>query len=73
MVLVYEIFAVPNITPRLGVRMSQRVGSVFMLLVYFLLPPLSNANDAGTHVTIITVILLFTSYVGSNMVSPFQS
>eukprot|EP00904_Undaria_pinnatifida_P000540 jgi/Undpi1/10487/HiC_scaffold_29.g12937.m1 len=67
MVLVYEIFAVPNITPRLGVRMSQRVGSVFMLLVYFLLPPLSNANNAGTHVTIITVILLFTSYVGSNM------
>eukprot|EP00904_Undaria_pinnatifida_P000573 jgi/Undpi1/10516/HiC_scaffold_29.g12966.m1 len=67
MVLVYEIFAVPNVTPRLGVRMSQRAGSVFVLPVYFLLTLLSNANYAGTHVTIIAIILLFTCYVGSNM------
>lgn len=69
MVLVFEIFAVPNLTPRLGVRVSQRVGSVFEVPVYFMLPLISHANGSDFPVTIAAIILLFTCYVTSNSVS----
>ena len=69
MVLVFEIFAVPNLTPRIGIRMSQRVGSVCELPVYFLIPLLSRADGADFPVTIALLILLFMCYVCSNSVS----
>lgn len=71
MVLAFEIIAVPNLTPRLGVRMSQRLGSIFEIPVYFLIPLISRVNGAEFPVDVAAVILLFTCYVTSNSVSPF--
>lgn len=69
MVLVFELFAVPNIFPRFGVRLSQRVGSAFEIPVYFLVPMLSLVHGAGLPVTAASAILLFTCTAGSNAVS----
>ena len=72
MVLVFEIFAVPNIVSRLGVRTSQRLGSVFEIPVYLLVPLLSRVNAAGLPVTAAAIFLLFTCTVGTNAVSVFS-
>ena len=69
MVLVFELFAVPHLTPRLGVRMSQRVGSVVLVPVYIFLPMLSSVNGAHLAVTVASLILLFTCFVCSHAVS----
>lgn len=69
MVLAFELFAVPNLTPRLGVRMSQRLGSAFEIPVYVLIPLLSCLNGAKFPASLVAVILLFTCYVTSNAVS----
>jgi len=72
MVLVFELFAVPHLTPRLGVQMSQRVGSVVLVPVYIFLPMLSSVNGAHLAVTVASLILLFTCYVCSHAVSAFR-
>lgn len=69
LVLVFEMFAVPNITPRVGFKMSQRLGSIFEIPVYVLLPLLSNLNADGTFVTATSIILVFMCYVSANSVS----
>lgn len=69
MILAFDLFAVPNLTPRLGVRMSQRLGSVFEVPVYFLIPLLSRVHVADFPVTAAAIILLFVCYITSNAVS----
>eukprot|EP00904_Undaria_pinnatifida_P000576 jgi/Undpi1/10519/HiC_scaffold_29.g12969.m1 len=66
MVMVFEMFAVPQLTPRLGVRLFQRIGSVFEVPTYFLFPVLSTVNAAGFPVAFASLILLLTCYVCSN-------
>lgn len=68
MVLVFELVAVPIITPCLGVRLSQRVGSVFEVPTYLVLPLVSLASGSGLPVTIASLLLLFTSSVCINSV-----
>lgn len=69
MVLVFELFAVPKLTPWLGVRTSYRVGSVVQIPVFFLFPLLSLANGTELPVTFISLVLLFTTFVCSHAVS----
>lgn len=71
MVLVFEIFAVPNITPRLGVRNAQRMSSVLEVPVYLLIPIISLLDGESTAATFASIFLVFTCYVSSNLVSTF--
>ena len=66
--MVFEMFAVPNLTPRLGVRLFQRIGSVFGVPTYFLFPVLSTVHAAGFPVAFVSIILLLMCYVCSNSV-----
>ena len=70
--LVFELFAVPHLTPRLGVQMSQRVGSVVLVPVYIFLPMLSSVNGPDLAVTVAVLILLFTCFTCSHAVSAFR-
>ena len=49
-------------------RLFQRLGSVFEVPTYFVLPVLSTVNRAGFPVAIASMVLLFTVYAGSNAV-----
>lgn len=69
MVLVFEMFAVPHLTPWLGVRTSQRMGSVVLVPVYAFLPTLSSVQGSDLAVAIASLIFLFTCYVCSHAVS----
>lgn len=68
MVLVFEVFAVPYLTPWLGVRTSQRLASIFEVPVYFLIPLISVLNIGGLSDTIASVIFLFAINVCSDSV-----
>ena len=68
-VLLFEIAAVPYLTPWLGVKLSQRLGSLFEVPIYFLLPLVSRMGGDGLPVTLVMVVLLFTCYVCTNSVS----
>lgn len=69
MVLVFELVAVPYLTPWLGVKLSQRLGSVFEVPIYFLFPLLSSMGGGDLPVTLTALVLLFTCYVCTNSVS----
>lgn len=66
------MFAVPNLLPWLGVRLSQRLGSVIQVPVLVIFPLLSLVNTAGYSVTTATTILLFTCYACSNSVGALR-
>ena len=68
-VLLVESAAVPYLTPWLGVNLSQRLGSLFEVPVYFLFPLVSRMGGDGLPVTLATIVLLFTCYVCTNSVS----
>lgn len=69
MVLVFEIFAVPYLTPWLGITTSHRLGSIFEIPVYFLVPIISVLNVGELPENVASVILLFTAYVCTDSVS----
>ena len=66
--LVFEIFALPNLTPRFGVTLCQRVGSAMEVPAYFLIPLLSQVKGTSLLATAASVFLLFTALVGTNTV-----
>eukprot|EP00904_Undaria_pinnatifida_P000581 jgi/Undpi1/10523/HiC_scaffold_29.g12973.m1 len=66
LVMILEMFAVPNLTPRLGIRLFQRIGSVFEVPTYFLFPVLSTVSAAGFPVAFASLVLLLMCYVCSN-------
>ena len=66
--MILEMFAVPQLTPRLGVRLFQRIGSVFEVPTYFLFPVLSTVSAAGFPVAFASLVLLLMCYVCSNTV-----
>lgn len=68
MVLIFEIFAVPRLTPWLGIKTSQRLGSVFEIPVYLVIPLLSVLDVGGRFETVALLILLFMECVCANMV-----
>ena len=68
LVLLFELAAVPYLTPWLGVKLSQRLGSVFEVPIYFLFPLLSRMEGSDLQVALIALVLLFTCYVGTNSV-----
>eukprot|EP00904_Undaria_pinnatifida_P003322 jgi/Undpi1/12991/HiC_scaffold_7.g02655.m1 len=65
-VLLFELVAVPYLTPWLGVKLSQRLGSVFEMPVYICFPFVSRIGGGDVCVTLTTFILLFTFFVCSN-------
>ena len=67
--MVFEFFAVPNLTPRLGIKTSQRVGAAILVPLYALLPTLSSVKGYESAVAIAATIFLFTGYVCSHAVS----
>ena len=69
LVLLFELAAVPYLTPWLGVKLSQRLGSLFEVPVYILFPLVSRMGGGGLPVTLTVMVLLFTSYVCTNSVS----
>lgn len=69
MVLLFEIVAVPYLTPWLGVQLAQRLGSVFEVPIYFLLPLMARIGGGDLPVTLTGLVLLFTTYVCTNSVS----
>ncbi|CAM9419677.1 unnamed protein product [Ectocarpus sp. 13 AM-2016] len=62
MVFVFELFAVPLVTKRLGVTTSQRLSSVTLVLVSPFVPVLGRLLDTGPLLMIASVGLLFTIY-----------
>lgn len=64
MLLVFELFAVPVLSMRLGVRLCQRLGSVVELPIYFITPLLSRMSSSGFLVPI-AAVLLFLVLAGS--------
>lgn len=68
MLLVFELFAVPIFTPRLGVRLCQRLGSVVEVPIYVVIPFLSHMNSTGLLVQAFAAILLFLFLAASDPV-----
>ncbi|CAN0043325.1 unnamed protein product, partial [Ectocarpus sp. 12 AP-2014] len=62
MVFVFEMFAVPLVTKRLGVTTSQRLSSVTLVFVLPLVPVLGRLLNTGHLLMIASVGLLFTVY-----------
>ena len=73
MILAFDVLAMTVITPRLGVKLCQRIGSIVEVPVYFLVPVLSLVNAAGLPVTAFSVFLLFEALVGTNTVCMLRS
>ena len=69
MVLLFELVAVPYLTPWLGVQLSQRLGSAFEVPIYVLFPFLSRMGGGNLAVTLTALVLLFTCYICTNSVS----
>lgn len=69
MVLLFELVAVPYLTPWLGVRLSQRLGSAFEVPIYFIFPWLSRMGGGNLPVTLTALVLLFTCCACTNSVS----
>lgn len=67
--LVFEMFAVPKLLPWMGVRLSQRLGSVVVASSYATMPLISVVNRAGYPVTVLAAIILFACFACSNAVS----
>eukprot|EP00904_Undaria_pinnatifida_P000574 jgi/Undpi1/10517/HiC_scaffold_29.g12967.m1 len=68
MLLAFELCAVPIITPRLGVRFCQRLGSVVEVPLYIAIPLLSRMGNTGLPAQVIAAVLLFTFLACSNQV-----
>eukprot|EP00904_Undaria_pinnatifida_P001778 jgi/Undpi1/11600/HiC_scaffold_30.g13895.m1 len=67
LVLALETLVVPYVTPRVGVKRSQRIGSMIEVPIYILLPMLSRAaNSDGIPIFVASVTLLVICYAGSN-------
>lgn len=64
----FEVLVVPYLTPWLGIRTSQRLGSIFEVPVYFLVPLMSVLNAGGLPATVVSLILLFTVNVCTDSV-----
>lgn len=73
MVLVFDVFVIPNITPRLGVRNTQRMSSVMEVTVYLLIPMISIPDGDSTAATFASIFLVLACFVSSNLVSTFLS
>lgn len=67
--IVFNMLVLPSLTTRLGIKTSSRLGSVFEVPLYFVLPLLSWVNSAGHLVAFASLILRFTAAVCSNSVS----
>eukprot|EP00904_Undaria_pinnatifida_P003321 jgi/Undpi1/12990/HiC_scaffold_7.g02654.m1 len=65
-VLFFELVVVPYLTPWLGVKLSQRLGSVFEVPLYVCFPLVSRIGGGEVPVTITTFIMLFTFFVCTN-------
>ena len=59
MLLLFELFAVPIITPRLGIRFCQRLSSVIEVPLYMAITLLSHMDNTGRSVQIFAAVLLF--------------
>ena len=71
--LALETLVVPYVTPRVGVKRSQRIGSMIEVPIYILLPMLSRAaNSDGIPIFVASVTLLVICYAGSNAVGDFN-
>ncbi|CAM9750755.1 unnamed protein product, partial [Ectocarpus sp. 4 AP-2014] len=62
MVFVFELFAVPLVTKRLGVTTSQRLSSATLVFVLPLVPVLGRLPNTGLLLMVASVGLLFTVY-----------
>ena len=58
----------PKLLPWLGVRLSQRLGSVVVISIYITLRLVSFVNGAGYPVSVATAILLFACFASWNSV-----
>lgn len=67
-VLIFEAFAVPLVTKRIGIRLSYRLGTVFSVLVYFLFPMLSALNGHDGYLHAAFGLLVFGSFACNNAV-----
>ena len=71
-VLALETLVVPHVTPWLGVKRSQRIGSVIEIPMIILVPMLSRvANSDGLPIFFTSVALLIICYACSNAVGDF--
>lgn len=68
MLLVFELFFVPILTPWLGIRLCQRVGSVVEVPLYFIFPLLSHLSSTGHLVKTAGAVLLFLVLASSDPV-----
>ena len=67
--LVFELFAVPFVTKRIGVTASQRLASAISVPIYLAVPLLSNLHDTEGLLFWACVVLLFAVHSCSNAVS----
>lgn len=70
-IFVFELFAVPCITKRIGVGTSHRLASAAMVPVYLVFPDLSRLHDTAPKLVAAVVCMLFASHACSNAVSRF--
>ena len=72
MLLAFELFAVPIITPWLGVRFCQRLGSVIEVPIHLSIPLLSHMTTTGLPARITAACLLFAFLACTNPASVFK-
>ena len=73
LLLLFELFAVPIITPRLGIRFCQRLSSVIEAPFYMAITLLSQMGTTGHSVQITAVVLLFMIIACSDQVGAFST
>lgn len=67
LLLCFELFVVPVLTMRWGIRLVQRLGSIVEVPIYFILPFLSRMSSSELLVPI-AAVLLFLFLAGSDPV-----
>lgn len=65
--LAFELFVVPVLTMRWGIRFCQRLGSLVEIPIYFIIPLIS-CMGSGRLLVPIAAVLLFRFLAGSDLV-----
>lgn len=71
MLLVFELFLLPICTPRFGIRLCQRLGSVVEVPLYIIFPLISYMSSTGYLIQAAAAILLFLAMAASDPVGGY--
>lgn len=71
LVLMFDVFVVPLLTPWLGIKRLQQATSTIEVAVYFVYPLLPLLlHGMGRPLTVVSVFVLFATFTSSNVVCP---